>query len=69
MDTSKNVGGTDRVARLAAGSVLVLFALLCPFAAAQGPVIVWGSGIVGAVLIVTGLVRVCPLYRMLGVCT
>ena len=65
----KNVGRIDRAARVGWGVVLVLFALACPWAAAQGAAVQWIAGIVGGVLLVTGAVGVCPLYRMLGICT
>lgn len=69
----KNVGGTDRIARLVLGPVLILagvagYAGL--FTLAVGPlpqaltaVVVF---LVGAVLLVTGLVQKCPMNRLLG---
>lgn len=71
METARpgHVGAVDRAVRLILGFVLVTFALFCPFAHSLGPVVVWGSGIGGAVLIVTAALRVCPLYRLLGIRT
>lgn len=63
------LGEIDRWARIALGIVLVLFALVCPWAAAQGAAVQWISGLVGVVLIATGAIRFCPLYRLLGICT
>jgi len=63
------VGTTDRVVRLALGAVLVLFALFCPWAMAQGTAVVLITAGVGTVLIVTAAFRFCPLYRVLGLCT
>jgi len=63
------VGRTDRVARLIVGAVLIGFALFCPWAAELGTGVQLVSGIVGAVLAVTAAFGICPLYRMLGVCT
>ena len=63
---ARNVGTLDRALRIAVGLVLLGFALACPFAAAQGPVVVWTSGIVGAVALITGALGSCPLYRALG---
>jgi hypothetical protein len=55
-----NVGRIDQVIRIAAGLLLIgLFA-----AGVIGP---WG--LVGIVLLATGMVRFCPLYRILGLRT
>lgn len=67
--TSGKIGNADRSARFAVGALLVGFALLCPWAAAQGAAVQWISGIVGVVLIGTAAMRFCPLYRILGICT
>ncbi|MFP4327647.1 MAG: DUF2892 domain-containing protein [Paracoccaceae bacterium] len=66
---TRNMGRLDRWIRLAAGLVLVGFALFCPFAADLGPVVVWGSGMIGAVMLVTAAVGICPLYSALGLRT
>ena len=68
----KNVGGMDRIARLVVGPVLILVGIAGYaglLALAVGPVpqalvsvIVL---LVGAVLLVTGLVQRCPLNRLL----
>ncbi|MDZ5461417.1 YgaP family membrane protein [Azohydromonas lata] len=55
-----NVGGTDRVLRILAGLVLITLA-------ATGTVGAWGY--IGIVPLLTGLVRVCPAYSLLGVNT
>ncbi|MEF8791600.1 MAG: DUF2892 domain-containing protein [Haloarculaceae archaeon] len=72
----KNVGGTDRIARLVIGPVLVLAGVagyagllvlaVGPFPQALTSVIVF---LVGGILLVTGLVRKCPLNRALGLDT
>jgi len=55
-----NVGRIDQVLRIAAGLLLlVLFG-----AGVLGP---WG--LIGIVPLATGLLRFCPLYRMLGIHT
>lgn len=61
-----NVGTPDRIARIVIGAVLVLLPLVSGLAIFANPVWLWASLIVGAVLIVTGLVRFCPLYAALG---
>lgn len=59
-----NVGSTDRLIRLIAGVLLIALAIF----AVQG-VWAWVLGIVGVVLIGTGALRFCPLYRLLGIST
>lgn len=63
------VGRLDRAVRFLLGLVLLGFAFICPFAQSLGGVVVWGSGIVGAVLAITAVVGICPLYRILGLHT
>jgi hypothetical protein len=57
MTFSRNVGGLDRLARLAIGAALILLAL----AGSIGP---WGFA--GVVPLATGLLRTCPAYNLLG---
>jgi len=67
--TSGAVGRTDRIIRFVLGLVLLGLAIASPWAAEQGTVIQWILGIVGVVLIATAVVRMCPLYRLLGMST
>lgn len=72
----KNVGGMDRIARLVVGPVLVLAGIagyagflalaVGPLPQALTSVIVF---LVGTILLVTGLVQMCPLNRLLGLDT
>jgi hypothetical protein len=55
-----NVGTIDRVARILAGLVLTGLAV----AGTIGP---WGY--IGIVLLLTGFMRVCPAYSLLGINT
>ena len=55
-----NVGGLDRVARVVVGLALIALAT-------TGTVGVWGW--IGVVPLLTGLVRWCPLYPLLGIST
>ncbi|MFW5654735.1 MAG: YgaP family membrane protein [Roseicyclus sp.] len=64
--TRINVGRADQVLRVVLGLVLLGFALLCPWAASLGPWVTWPSGLIGAVLLVTGLTRRCPGYALIG---
>lgn len=69
MFKSTNIGTADRLIRLIIGVVLIAL----PFTTVV-PGLTQGYGryaalIVGAVLIVTALVRFCPLYRLVGAST
>ena len=55
-----NVGSTDRLLRIVLGLALIT-------AAALGKIGVWGY--IGIVPLLTGLVRVCPAYSMIGLNT
>lgn len=64
-----NVGTADRIVRLILGvalAALALFSGLAPFAE---PLWFWGALIVSAILIVTAIVRFCPLYAPFGIST
>ena len=63
------VGTWDRALRIVLAIVLLGFAFVCPYARSLGPGVVWVSGILGGVLLVTGLLARCPLYRLLGMRT
>jgi hypothetical protein len=69
MTKSGCVGKWDRALRLVLSLVLIGFAVFCPFAQSLGAVVVWGSGVIGAILLVTAVTARCPLYRILGVHT
>ena len=64
-----NVGTPDRIVRIIIGAVLVLLPLVSGMDLFTNPVWLWASVVVGAVLIVTALVRFCPLYAILGLST
>ena len=55
-----NIGTIDRVVRILAGLVLIGLAY-------SGTIGIWGY--VGVVLLLTGVVRVCPAYSILGINT
>lgn len=59
-----NEGTPDRIIRLVLGIVL----LALTFTALSG---IWQivAGIVGAIMLFTGAVGFCPLYRVLGIST
>lgn len=55
-----NVGGIDRLLRIALGIVLIALVFI-------GPKTPWGW--IGVIPLVTGFVRICPLYTLLGIRT
>jgi len=57
----RNEGMVDRAIRIAFGLGLIALVFM-------GPKTVW-FGVVGLVLLATGLVGFCPLYRVIGVRT
>lgn len=57
---AKNVGGFDRFARILVGMALIALVFV-------GPKTLWG--LVGLVPFLTGVLRICPLYRLLGIST
>lgn len=64
----KNEGMADRAVRMVLGVVVLVVAW---FALGLGSGAVLGivAAVVGAVLLVTGLVGFCPAYRLLGIRT
>jgi len=54
---TRNVGGIDRILRIAVGAALIV-------AAATGTVGLWGY--IGVLPLVTGLIGWCPPYALLG---
>ncbi|MBC7952653.1 MAG: DUF2892 domain-containing protein [Rhodospirillaceae bacterium] len=57
---NKNVGGIDRILRIAAGIALIALAV-------TGTVGVWGY--IGVVPLLTGIIGWCPAYLPLGIKT
>lgn len=60
-----NIGSPERIIRLVLGIIL----LLLPFIAGFTTGWTWVSVILGLVLIVTGLLRFCPAWAVLGIRT
>jgi hypothetical protein len=56
-----NMGSTDRWARAVVGIVLLGLA----YATLAG-IWQWGFGIIGAILVITAVVGLCPLYSVFG---
>jgi hypothetical protein len=55
-----NVGGVDKMARIAVGALLIVLAI-------TGTIGVWGW--IGVIPLATGLFGFCPLYPLLGIST
>ncbi|MCP8885170.1 DUF2892 domain-containing protein [Devosia sp. XJ19-1] len=64
-----NVGTPDRIARIVIGAALVLLPFLSGLAVFANPLWFGASVVIGAVLIVTAVVRFCPAYAILGLST
>lgn len=71
-----NVGSTDRIVRIGVGFVLLVIGILGyvgTIPVAVGPLPQALTSLVllvlGAILLVTGLMRTCPLYQALGLST
>lgn len=53
-----NVGALDRILRIVVGAVLIALVFV-------GPKTAWGW--IGIVPLVTGLLKTCPIYSLIGV--
>lgn len=60
----KNVGSVDKIIRLVVGALLALWGLLGAGLASTFGVL---ALIVGVVLIATGFMNFCPLFKILGI--
>ncbi|MFZ1643061.1 MAG: DUF2892 domain-containing protein [Candidatus Contendobacter sp.] len=60
MNMTKNVGSTDKIARIAVGALLILLSLF--------NIIGWW-GWIGVVLLATALMNWCPAYTLFGIKT
>ena len=64
-----NVGSADRIARIILGLLLAVLAFVPALPLASSPILQWGAVFLGTVLIVTALVRFCPLYALFRLST
>ncbi|HAV46494.1 MAG: DUF2892 domain-containing protein [Pseudomonadota bacterium] len=55
-----NVGGIDKIARIAVGLLLIVLTLM-------GTIGVWGW--IGVAPLATGLFNFCPVYSLMGIST
>ena len=64
MNSIRNVGSIDKIIRLIVGIALSVWGF---FFAGIGTTVGIIAGIVGVVLILTGLLNFCPLFKVLGI--
>ncbi len=64
MNFNRNVGSIDKNIRLLAGIVLLGWAMLGAGLASTAGIV---AAIVGAILLFTGVMNFCPLFKLLGV--
>ena len=66
---SINVGNMDRVLRGLLGLIFIIAPLLNMPAIWSSTPVAYGSMAIGLVLVVTAVLRFCPLYRIIGIST
>lgn len=66
---SVNVGRTDQMVRAVFGLILVLLPFTVTLSLFDNSYAVYASVAVGAVLLLTSGLRICPIYRVLGIKT
>jgi hypothetical protein len=66
---TSNVGNTDRILRFVAGIALFLAPMVTSWALFDSALMKYGAIIIGAVLMVTALMRFCPAYSIFGMNT
>ena len=64
-----NVGTVDRIFRAVLGLVLLYFAFLSGLPLFEGALFKYGAAIVGLVMLVVAMTRVCPVYSIFGIKT
>lgn len=62
-----NVGKTDQIVRALAGLILLVAPFTTSLPIFANTYAVYGAVLVGAVLLLTSMVRICPLYSVLGI--
>ena len=69
MFKTANVGSIDRIVRIIVGALMIAAPYLISSSLWASPLARWGIPLVGLVLVLTALVRFCPLYRLIGAST
>lgn len=62
-----NVGSADRLIRVIVGAALIVLPYVTAMEIWANPMIKYGANAVGAILILTAVVRFCPLFKLLGI--
>lgn len=66
MFKSANVGTADRLVRFGLGALLVALPYLTNLELWANPIARFGVPAIGVILILTGIVRFCPAYVLIG---
>lgn len=66
---SANVGSIDRLLRLIVGAALIMLPLINFMGLGASTVGTYVMVAVGAILVLTGVMGMCPIYRVLGIAT
>lgn len=64
-----NVGTIDRILRAVLGAVLLYLAFFSGMQFFAAPVFKYGAAVVGAVMLATSTLKMCPIYSILGLKT
>lgn len=64
-----NVGSIDRIVRAILGIALLWFAFFSGLPLADSLAFKYGAAILGIVMLVVAVVRVCPIYSIFGLTT
>lgn len=64
-----NVGTLDRVLRAALGLVLLALAFFSGLSLFDGAFFKYGAAVIGVVMLVVAVTRVCPIYAIFGIRT
>lgn len=66
MFKSANVGSADRLLRLSLGALLIALPLITSLELWTNPIALYGIPAIGVIMILTGLLRFCPAYVLIG---
>ena len=64
-----NVGSLDRLVRIVFGLALLVLPFIPGITVFTSPLAFWAALVIGLVLVVTAVVRFCPLYSLFGLTT
>ena len=61
-----NVGVIDRILRAALGVVLLYLAFISGLSLFAAPLFKFGAAVIGVVMLATSILKMCPIYSILG---